>query len=93
MESDCGVFTIMFASQLAFSLDLQVIQQSDMPEFRHFIAAALINEREPGILRSPAASGSDYHSELFEVEEEEAAASDEYALIYAYLNSPLCQLS
>ncbi len=31
-DFDCGVFTLMFASQLAFSLDLQFIQQSDMPD-------------------------------------------------------------
>ncbi|DBA77852.1 TPA: hypothetical protein ACH3X1_009206 [Trebouxia sp. C0004] len=59
----------MFASQLAFSLDLQFIQQSDMPEFRHFVVASILTEREPGILlhslnTNDAASGADYSSQL-----------------------------
>ncbi|DBA94640.1 TPA: hypothetical protein ACH3X1_002212 [Trebouxia sp. C0004] len=68
-DFDCGVFTLMFASQLAFSLDLQFIQQSDMPEFRHFVVASIHTEREPGILlhsfnTNDAASGADYSSQF-----------------------------
>lgn len=49
-DYDCGVFTLMFASQLAFSFNLQFIQQNNMLEFRLFIVASILTQKQPGIL-------------------------------------------
>lgn len=79
----------MFASQLAFSLDLQFIQQSDMPEFRQFIVASILTESEPGILlhslhTSEDASGADYSSH-FDLDCGEFEASPGYVNVVLML--------
>ena len=74
---DCGVFTAMFASQLAFSTDLSVIQQLDMPEFRHFIAVTVIQQTDPGILlHSPGGSSTGAWDELFGLMEADALVTE-----------------
>lgn len=79
----------MFASQLAFSLDLQFIQQCDMPEFRQFIVASILTEREPGILlhslnTNKDAFGADYSSQ-FDLDGDAFEASPAYVNVVLML--------
>ena len=52
---DCGVFTLMFISQLGVSAPLHFVSQGNMHQLRMHIALALINEKYPAVVLETAA--------------------------------------
>ena len=54
---DCGVFSLMVASQLATSAGVHLIQPARMPEFRVYIAHCIIKQQAPGVLYTSPVAG------------------------------------
>jgi len=49
---DCGVFAIMFMSQLGAAANLGFVQQQYMQECRQHLASCLLQHKPPGIITS-----------------------------------------
>lgn len=55
-HDDCGVFAVLFASQLAAGADLHFIQPERTVHFRLYLALCLLEQQQPGLVCSHEAT-------------------------------------